>query len=173
MARVSVLTGNRRIGKTTVCRETVALARAQGDECGGILTVARDGARDVYDVRTGEVRRLTQPPDAQPAVVQGRFRFNPETLSWAKEVLSQSVPCDLLVIDEIGPLEIERGAGWVTAFEVLHSRAFALAVVVVRPELVARAQLRLPGFAPTVLTATRDNRDSLPAVLIEMLNQET
>lgn len=173
MARVSILTGKRQIGKTTVCLETINLARAEGDQCGGILTLACDGVRHVYDVGTGEVRRLTQPPGAQPAVVQGRFRFNPDTLSWAEQVLSQSVPCDLLMIDEIGPLEIERGAGWVTAFEVLHSRAFALAVVVVRLELVARAQLRLPGVTPAVLTATRENRDSLPAVLMEMLKRET
>ncbi len=169
MARVIILTGERGIGKTTICRETVRLARASKRDCGGILTLSHAGMREVYDVRTGDIHRLTQEAGAGPAVVQGRFRFNPETLSWGNEVLARSVPCDLLVVDEIGPLEIERDRGWATAFEVLRDREFALAVVVVRPELVAQAQMRLPGFDAGVLRVTRGNRDGLPGLLMEEL----
>jgi len=172
MARVVVLTGKRGVGKTTVCRETVALARGRGHECAGILTLARDGIRDVYDVRDGETRRLTRRPGYDSAVVQGRFRFDPETLRWGGDVLARSVPCDLLFVDEIGPLEIERNRGWVVAFDVLRSGAFALAVVVVRPELVSRAQRRLPGLDSEVLFTTRENRDRLPGVLMEMLKKQ-
>ena len=171
MARVVILTGKRGVGKTTVCRETVALARGRGHECAGILTLARDSVRDVYDVRDGETRRLTKAPDDDSAVVQGRFRFDSETLSWGGAVLRRSVPCDLLIVDEIGPLEIERDRGWVVAFDVLQGGAFALAVVVVRPELVARAQRRLPGLDREVVVTTRENRDRLPAVLMEMLEK--
>lgn len=171
MARVVTLTGERGVGKTTVCRETVARARERGRECAGILTLARDGVRDVYDVRDGETRRLTRRPDDDSAVVQGRFRFDSETLSWGGDVLTRSVPCDLLVVDEIGPLEIERDRGWVVAFDVLQSGSFALAVVVVRPELVSQAQLRLPRLDRQILVTTRENRDRLPALLIEMLEK--
>lgn len=169
MGRVTILTGSRGVGKTTVCWNTIALARAQGATCGGIVTGRRDGGREVHDVRTGEVRRLTRQPDGVPAVVQGRFRFDPDTLRWASRALARSVPCDLLVIDEIGPLELERGEGWTVAFDVLRGGAFGLAVVVVRPELVARAQLRLPGSNPRVVRTTPESRDELPATLTEML----
>jgi nucleoside-triphosphatase THEP1 len=172
MARMVVLTGERGVGKTTVCRETVALARGRGHVCAGILTLARDGIRDVYDVRSGETRRLTRRPGHDSAVAQGRFRFDPETLRWGGDVLARSMPCDLLLVDEIGPLEIDRNRGWIIAFDVLRSGCFALAVVVVRPELVSRAQLRLPGLESEVLVATRENRDRLPAVLTEMLKKE-
>lgn len=167
-----VLTGERGIGKTTICRRTIALARAQGRTCGGILTLAHEGAREVHDVRSGQVRRLTAPPDGGPVVVQGRFRFNAETLNWASAALASSVPCDLLVIDEIGPLEIERDGGWIAAFDVLGGGGFALALVVVRPELVPAAQRRLPGSPAAVLTATRQNRDRLPTLLLEMLQRQ-
>lgn len=173
MARVVVLTGERGIGKTTICRKIVALAQARGFQVGGIVTLAHNDDREVQDVRSGEVRRLTAAPHAGPVVTQGRFCFNRSTLRWAGTVLARSVPCDLLVIDEIGPLEIERDGGWVAVFDVLHAGGFALALVVVRPELVTSAQLRLPDSAAAVLTATQGNRGRLPAVLMEMLERET
>lgn len=173
MTRVVILTGERGVGKTTVCRETIALARVQGYECGGVLTLARDDTREVYDVRSGDTRRLTQESGEGHGVVQGRFQFSPSALRWGAAVLQRSVPCDLLVIDELGPLEIERDKGWARAFDVLDSGGFAMAVVVVRPELVARAQLRLPEVATTVLDATWENRDRLSRTLIAMLERET
>ena len=173
MGRVTILTGSRGIGKTTVCRETLRLAQHRGHTCGGILTLARPDARHVYDVRTGAVRRLTCEPHAPQVVVQGRFCFSLETLRWANRALSRSVPCDLLVVDEIGPLELERNEGWTMAFDVLRGGGFELALVVVRPELVASAQLRLLGPAPSVVTVTRGNRNTLPGTLVSMLDRET
>ena len=169
-AHIVILTGERGAGKSTVCRETIALAQARGYTCGGLLTLRHpDGALDVLDVRSGDVRRLTLEPETSPAVIQGRFRFDPETLAWGNVVLARAWPCHLLVVDELGPLEMERGAGWLKAFDVLHRPDFTLALVVVRPELVAQAQLELPAGATTVLTVRPDNRDDLPAVLVELV----
>jgi nucleoside-triphosphatase THEP1 len=172
-ARIVVLAGERGAGKSTVCRETIALAQARGYSCGGVLTFGRpDGALDVLDVRSGYVRRLTLEPDANQAVIQGRFRFDPETLAWGDAALAQATPCHLLVVDELGPLEIERGQGWPKAFDVLRGTDFALALAVVRPELAAQAQRRLPVGATTVLIVTVDNRDELPDVLLGRLERE-
>ena len=171
--RIIILTGERGVGKSTVCRETIALAQARGYTCGGILTLSHpDGTLDVLDVRSGDVRRLTLEPDAGPAVTQGRFRFNPETLAWGNAALAHALPAHLLVVDELGPLEIERGEGWLNAPDLLCRTDFALALVVVRPELVARAQLKFPASATAVITVTPDNRDSVPAILMEMLEGE-
>jgi nucleoside-triphosphatase THEP1 len=172
-ARTIVLAGERGAGKSTVCRETIALAQARGYSCGGVLTLGRpDGALDVLDVRSGYVCRLTLEPDANQAVIQGRFRFDPETLAWGDAVLAQATPCHLLVVDELGPLEIERGEGWSKAFDVLYKANFTLALVVVRSELIAHAQLKLPAGAVNVFTVTAHNRDDLPRLLLEMLEKE-
>ncbi len=173
-ARIIILTGERGAGKSTVCRETIALAQARTYTCGGILTFSHPGGDlDVLDVRGGDVRRLTLEPDASsPVVIQGRFRFDPETLAWGNAVLVHTLPCHLLVVDELGPLEIEREEGWLKAFDVLRRADFALALVVIRPELVARAQLELPVSATTVITVMPDNRDGMPAVLMEILERE-
>jgi nucleoside-triphosphatase THEP1 len=169
-AHIVILSGERGVGKSTVCRETIALARARGYTCGGLLTLSRpDDTLDVLDVRSGDVRRLTIGPDASPAVIQGRFRFFPQTQAWGNLVLARTWPNHRLVVDELGPLEIERGGGWLKAFDVLRRPDFALALVVVRPELVAQAQLKLPAGATTVLTVRPDNRDDLSGHLLGLL----
>lgn len=169
-ARVVILTGERSVGKSTVCHRAVTLAQDRGYTCGGLITLSHpDGARDVLDVRSGNTRRLTLPPDAEPAVIQGCFRFDPATMAWGNEVLAQATPCHLLVVDEMGPLEMEPGAGWTKAFVALRGGHFALALIVVRPELLVPMQVRLPPGATTVLTVTPDNRDVFPALLVEIL----
>lgn len=179
MCRVIILTGERAVGKSTVCRRAAILAQGRGYTCCGIVTLAQQGVRDVLDVGSGQRRRLTR--SARPAhvhavneaVTQGRFRFNPETLSWGNTVLSQAGPCDLLVVDEVGPLEMERGQGFVTAFDTLQAGRYRLALLVVRPELLAQACDRLNACALEVLAVTRENRDRLPFSLVEMVERET
>lgn len=171
--RVIILTGEREAGKSTACRETIALAQARGYTCGGVLTLSRpDGALDLLDVQSGDIRRLTVGIDAGPVVIQGRFRFSPSTLAWGNTAIACAAACNLLVIDEVGPLEIERGEGWQGAFSALEEGDFSLALVVVRPELVVQAQLRLPITATAVIAVTSDSRDNLPAMLLEMLEKE-
>jgi nucleoside-triphosphatase THEP1 len=170
--RIVVLTGERGVGKSTVCHKTVALAQARQYTCCGILTMSYpDGNRDVLDVQSGAVRRLTLEPEATSGVAQGRFRFDPAALAWGDDVLSQILACDLLVVDELGPLEIERGAGWPKAFDVLKEANFKLGLVVVRPELLVQAQLKLPTSATVVFTVTPKNRDGLPEVLGGMIQK--
>jgi nucleoside-triphosphatase THEP1 len=167
---IVILTGGRGVGKSTVCQRTVELARAGGHTCGGVVTLRHaDGSREVLDARTGHRRRLTVDPDFGPCVIQGRFCFDPQTLAWADDVLAQAVPCHLLVVDELGPMELVRGEGWARAIDVLERGDFALAIVVVRPELLALARRRLPSRPADVLTVTLDNRDAVPGVLLEML----
>jgi len=172
MGRVVILSGGRGVGKTTVCQRAVTLAQRRGYETRGILTVVQPGARDVLDVESGHWRRLTTTSGDGQVVLQGRFQFDPQVLSWGNMVLSQAEPCDLLVIDEIGPLEVERGRGWVSAFDVLWAGAYALALLVVRPELIAQVCDRLAGCDLEVLPVTSENRDRLPISLVEMMERE-
>jgi nucleoside-triphosphatase THEP1 len=173
MGQVVILTGGRGVGKSTVCREAAALGDQRGYRCRGIITLAYDGVRDVLDVGSGLRRRLTRTAGEGRAVVQGRFRFDPQTLSWGSKALSQATPCDLLLIDEIGPLEVARGGGWVTALDTVRAGGYALAVLVVRPELVAEVLAELADTVPQILTVTLRNRDRLPVRLVNAVERET
>lgn len=165
-----LLTGERGVGKTTVCQRTVALASAAGWSCGGLLTLRLAGGdeREVVDVCTGERRLLTTTGNG---VRQGDYIFDPETLAWGEDVLARALPCDLLVVDELGPLELERGQGWAGAIDALSHGQFRLALVVVRPELLSRAQRQL-RHATVVVTVTPQNRDRLPSLVLQMAEKE-
>ncbi len=165
---IVILTGARDAGKSTVCRKTVALAQAAGYTCGGLLTLKHAGGTlDVLHLQSGERRRLTMDRRTPSTVIQGRFLFDTETIAWGNEVLQRAQDCQLLVVDELGPLEIERGGGWQAALDLLREGAFTLALVVVRPELLAQAQRR---FQPqTTLIVDENNRDALPAQITAML----
>jgi len=69
----------------------------------------------------------------------GDWFFNQQTLEWANKVIANTHPSDLLVIDEIGPLELFLSLGWVNTLEVIQRTGFRLALVVVQPELVEAA----------------------------------
>jgi nucleoside-triphosphatase THEP1 len=119
----------------------VDLARQRGLDCAGIISPARfDGGVkvgiDALDVRTGQRRLLAEADDSPADLRTTRYRFDADAMTWGAAILAMACPCDVLIVDEIGPLELERGQGWVNVLGTLHAGRFGLAVVVVRPGLV-------------------------------------
>jgi len=55
----------------------------------------------------------------------------------------------MLIVDELGPLEFEAEVGWSAGMKALDSRAFQVALVTIRPELLKVARQRWP-FAGVV-----------------------
>lgn len=169
-----ILTGARGAGKTTVCYKTAVLARTAGYTCAGVITLSRpDGTREVLDISTGQMRTLTTTQDTGPVVWVGRFCFDARVLSWANEVLAGALPCHLLIVDELGPLELELGQGWTQALATLREAAQAstFSLLVVRPELVEKARSLLP--VKTTIAVSTANRDRLPYALFRILHSST
>ena len=55
----TIITGAIGIGKTTVCRKLIEIARNQGYSCGGIITYeAQDKGITIEDVQTGRAEIL-------------------------------------------------------------------------------------------------------------------
>jgi len=52
------------------------------------------------------------------------------------QAIAAAPPCDLLVVDELGPLEFEQNIGWRATFEILEGQKYKLAIVVIRPECI-------------------------------------
>lgn len=142
---IYVITGPRGSGKTTFCRRFVESARVQEWRVTGILSVGEwhNGeklALYAHDLRSGEQRLLAQRQSALEP-----WKFVAGSLEWGNCVLARAVPTDLLVVDELGPLEWVEGRGWTAAFGVIDSGQYRYALVVVRPELVEQAQKRWPS----------------------------
>ena len=76
--------------------------------------------------------------------------FDAETLAWGESRLqamlksSNLLPIDLLIIDEIGPLEFERNQGWVSGLRLVDQRNYRLACITIRPALLLAARKRWP-----------------------------
>jgi nucleoside-triphosphatase len=174
MDNVVLLTGERGVGKTYLCQQVVQQARALGRRCAGVVSPAvLDGGDKVgitlVDVGTGESRPLAVADEAPSEVRWGRYRFLTSTLEWGASVVEAATPCDLLVLDEVGPLELVSGKGLITALDVLRAGGFALALVVVRPELVGDLAERLADSDALVLKVTLANRDQLPGRIVGLL----
>ena len=105
------------------------LARQRDRHCAGLLSPAHfEGTRkvgiDLLDLGTGISRPLAEADDRPSALRTLAYRFNADTLEWGAAVLNRATPCDLLLVDELGPLELKRGEGWVNALEILRAGQF-------------------------------------------------
>ncbi len=161
---IILLSGNRRSGKTTVLRRVRQTAQSQGLSTGGVLSVARFRATekvgiDVMDAATGVTFPLAVTGTAG-IIHTGRYSFDPAGIAAGLRFAEAGHTADIFFVDELGPLELERNQGWVGVLPLIAARAFGVAFVVVRPELLAlaRARLGLPDTAPLLLVepSTRD-----------------
>ena len=138
--KIILLTGERSVGKTYLCQQVARQARKKGHSCAGVLSpdLFEDTEKvgsNLVDVATGEQRLLAVADDAPGDVRWGRYRFVPATFEWAANTLETATPCDVLILDELGPLELELGKGLAKALDVLNGGGFSMALVVVRPEV--------------------------------------
>jgi nucleoside-triphosphatase len=129
-------------GKTALCRALAGEARAAGWDVAGLLSpgvfeAGQKTAIQVEDLRSGE-RRLLASIEPRPGfdLPFGQWHFDRAALAWGNHVLEHSVPCDLLVVDELGPLELLHGQGFTAAQAVLAGGRYRLGIAVVRPALV-------------------------------------
>ena len=176
-----LLTGERQAGKTTVCEQVVELARGLGYQPAGLLSPAllgEDGFPVAYQalmVADGEGRLLAQADNDLGGPRTARYSFDADALSWAvarlREAISQG--CDLLIVDEIGPLELEQGKGLAPILSDLSAaNRLPPLLFVVRPELVGQLHKWLPGIPFRTFTVTQGNRQALPDAIIEELFAE-
>ena len=169
---ILLVTGARQVGKSTLLWKAVQLARINGADISGILT-RRTGPHDlqVVELRTSLRYMITDPFDeqvegsARPGAPLSNFRMNAEAMRRSSEALAQAFPSDVVVVDELGPLEFRRRQGWVAAFDLLRTGLFRLAVVVVRPELLGEAVAEFQKTWYRVVNVNLENREALTECL--------
>jgi nucleoside-triphosphatase THEP1 len=148
--KLTLITGPSGSGKSAWCAQFIEEARAERLEVCGVLSrpVLIEGLKvgiDLLDLITGEERRLANPRTAESkGLMTGHWQFDPQTLTWANQVLRNLPPCDIVIIDELGPLEFTRDEGLQEGMHIVDDKRFPELYVVVRPELVSRALKRWP-----------------------------
>jgi len=173
---IVLLTGERGTGKTTACRRLVELGRQRGLRPGGILAPARFDAAGVkdgitlVDVAGGEERLQGSTVRDLGGPTVGPFFMDAGVLEWGVATVARGVEAhlDLLIVDEIGPLELWRDGGFAPLLAVARQHAGLNWLLVVRPELVAELECRLAPIPAAVYTLSHACRDEAPAELAAM-----
>ena len=175
-----LLTGERQVGKTTVCKHVANLARELGYNPAGMLSPAllgEDGLPVAYHalmVSDGEQRLLARADGDLGGPRTGRYSFDAAVFSWVMGRLRAAISqgCDLLIVDEIGPLELEQGVGLAPILSDLARGKLPPLLLVVRPEMVRQLQKQLAGIAFRTFTVTQENRQALPDAIVKELFSE-
>lgn len=142
--KIIVVSGERGIGKTTLCADLIRNRRGRGLRCAGILQPGRfsaDGTKDGFDLINVESKER-KPAGNGPGFPNlgtslGKWTIDPAVFRWANESLAKVTETDVLIIDELGPLEFDEKSGLISAFETLRRAAYREAFVVIRPEKIA------------------------------------
>ena len=165
------VTGQPGIGKTTIVIKVVDMLRMKGFKVGGMMTreVREEGRRvgfEVMDIASGRTGWLAH-IDNPEGVKIGKYRVNKRDLEeiGVNALLKALEEADLIICDEIGPMELtsQRFRGAVE--EILASDTPVLGTLHIKyadgslPELGKAEEL-------TIYLATQENRDALPLILM-------
>ncbi len=167
MKRVLLITGPPATGKTTVLMRTISIFLERGFKVGGMLSreVRENGVRTGFEIidiesdKTGWLANVSQKTGPQV----GKYRVNLKDLDdiGAKAISAAVVNCDIVAIDEIGPMELfsEKFRDAVEA--ALESNKFVVAVVHWKAEdkLVRDVKSREDA---EIFGVTHENREILP-----------
>lgn len=160
---IILLTGDSGVGKTTLCARVAATLRARGVDVAGVVTLPRyaDGEKigmDLADVRTGARIALAERAPRGAGTADLKWKFDPTVLARGAHILRAATPCDWLIVDELGPLELIHVAGWTVALDILRAGNYRVALVVVRPSLVENFRVRVAAniHLVTLTVATRE-----------------
>lgn len=132
---IYILTGPVHSGKTTFLKEVVCELKETSLTVGGFLSESivenqENTGYDLLDLREDKsfpyIRRTGE------AYWQkiGPFYFIPESLAKAREIILRDCDTDILVIDEIGPLELSGKGLWPVLKKVLFQHSVKLLLIV-------------------------------------------
>ncbi|HID04569.1 MAG TPA: NTPase [Candidatus Caldiarchaeum subterraneum] len=168
------LTGRPGVGKTTAVMRVADALKPQGVKVGGIYTkeVRRGGARvgfDVIDILTGESSILARVGSTGGPRVGKYVVYVEELESKGVKAIERALEtCDVVVVDEIGPMELKSSLFVKTVERLMHVDKPVVATVHLkaRDPLVVRVKARA---GKDLITLDENNRDSTVELIVNRI----
>lgn len=172
--RIFLITGAPGTGKTTVVSKTVTALKARGIAVGGMISQeARDCCTrkgfEIIDVVTGKNGWLAH-VDQKTGPQVGKYHVNLSDLEriGVKAIESATEKCDVVVVDEVGPMELFSKEFKQAVQAALDSDKVVLAVVHAKGKdaLIEQAKQSIDA---ELFTVTVGNRDGLPDLIAKRI----
>ena len=170
--RLFLVTGSPGVGKTTVVSSVVGALKLKGYSVGGMLSrdVKSDGSRigfeilDLASERKGWLASITQ-QQGTPRV--GRYHVNQEDLDsvGVRAILEANQNSDVVVVDEIGPMELSSDRFIEAVMKVVQGKKLAVCTIHWKIENCLMEAIRKREDAATFLV-TYENRQTLPQIVV-------
>lgn len=173
--RVILITGRPGVGKTTVVRKVAERVKAQGLKVGGMISteIREKNTRvgfEMQDLLTGERGILAHVNISGPKI--GKYKVSLEDL---KKVGASSISraideADVVVIDEIGPMELLSQDFKDSVRKALNSTKIVISTIhyKCRDNLITATKNRRDA---KIYEVTVENRDKLPDIIAnEIIN---
>ncbi len=162
---IIILSGGVHGGKTTLIQKSLSRWASRGFRFNGFLSlcVGGPGGAPEYDfLGLNDGRRLpflrrSGEPDWEHI---GPYFFVPETLEAARAVIRGASAGEVLVVDEVGPLELAHGGLWPALSEVLFEPGHKT-LLVAREEILEDLFRLLGTTVPLIVDAADPNAPRL------------
>ncbi len=149
-SKIWIITGPCQVGKTRFCSFLLQHAQSQGLQLAGVIcppvyAEQQKTGISIEDLKSHVRKTLAVKRTSETeGLMTERWVFDEEALTWGNQLLAETDGCDLLLVDELGPLEFTRGQGWQNGLLAIDKGEYRIAVVVIRPALVETAVKRWP-----------------------------
>ncbi|MBS7616785.1 NTPase [Candidatus Bathyarchaeota archaeon] len=170
--RVLLITGNPGVGKTTLILKIVEALKVKGYNVGGMISreVRSCGTRVGFEIidltsnKHGWLAHVNQKSGPQV----GKYHVNMNDLNnvGAEAILNALENCEVIAIDEVGPMELFSEKFKHAVEEAVKSGKLVLAVIhwKARDTLIAKLKARKDT---ETFTVTLENRDTLHDTILE------
>ncbi|MCX8181086.1 MAG: NTPase [Thermofilaceae archaeon] len=173
-----LVTGRPGIGKTTAVLRAVHHLRSTGLVIGGFISreERREGTRVGFimiDLMTGEEAYLARVGEGRPRV--GKYVVLVDELDrlGVGAILTALNSADVVIIDEIGPMELLSTSFKRAVRSALDSSKPVIATIHAKAELSAFGKEVLERKDYTLIVVTESNRNDVPHRLVELVHRIT
>jgi len=169
-----LITGKPCVGKTTLCEKLIDRLEKKGFLCGGVICpdVKKDGVstgKEAVNVRTKASRMLAVVQSGPEGARVVDYALNEQAVDLTKSIIESSSSCDVVILDDIGPIKLEE-SGLVEAAQEAFSTRNNI-ILIVRSSLMNAFTRRFMDRGFSVFEVTEKNRDELVEQIISYIEK--